>query len=687
MLTDLFKEQIQKAYRDYLSAAQLQARRGQREMIAHIARRLTSEDHPQRVAMVEAGTGTGKTLAYLLPSLVIAGQTGKQIVLATATVTLQQQLLDKDIPAIQKLTDLSFTVVQGKGRGRYYCPLAAQQAEQELQTEASLFINASAQTADTHSVLVQLQTHFSDGRWNGDLDALSHPLNITQKQAVTIRRSECMGSVCQFYEVCPYYRQRALWQDADVIVVNHDLVLSDLLLGGGVLLPAPEQTLYVFDEAHHLPDKSLQHFQQRVSFAELQRSAESLPRVLQKGFADLDALALFAEPLNEMQLQSAELNRLLQPLLQLLLELPIHHDSERGARYRFKEANIPEALKVMLLEIKHPVSACNKIIFNIQQWLTQQLRDHQLSVTPATTLAQSLSRIEGILADTQTVCDAYCQAQIGEDAAFWYEYQNQPDQGELCCSPFSPKQALQHHLFARAWAVIMTSATLSVAGQFNRFMDHTGITDRHAYRQVSGAFNYSEQGELWVPIDAVSGSDVQAHTDDIITRLPELLSDFSATLVLFASRQQMERVYAGLDSRWQGCIQCQGEANRETIIKRHHERLQQGKPSAIFGLDSFAEGVDLPGTSLTQVVIAKLPFRMPDDPVYAAAAESIERSGGQSFMQITLPDAIIKLTQAVGRLIRTRTDQGRVVILDGRIHTARYGSLILSALPAFRLRQ
>lgn len=687
MLTDLIKEQIQKAYRDYLTAAQLQARRGQREMIAHIARRLMAVDQSNRVAIVEAGTGTGKTLAYLLPSLVIARQAEKQIVLATATVTLQQQLLDKDIPAIQQQTDLMFNVVQGKGRGRYYCPLAAQQAKLELQAEATLFNSASGQTEATQSVLDQLQDSFSQGQWGGDLDALSTPLNQDLKQAVTIQRSECMGSVCEFYEVCPYYRQRALWQDADVIVVNHDLVLSDLLLGGGVLLPSPEHTLYVFDEAHHLPDKSLQHFQQRFSYPELQRTAESLPRLLQKSLTELDALKLFAESMSELQLHAAELNRLLQPLLQLFRELPIQADVERGARYRFKDADIPEPLKVMLLDIKPPLLVCTKIIQSVQQWLTQQLRDHQLSVGPATALAQSLSRIEGIFTDTQTVCDAYCQAQLGEDAAFWYEFQAQPDQGELCCSPFFPKQALQQHLFARAWAVVMTSATLSVAGHFNRFMDHTGITDQHAYCLVSGAFNYSEQGELWVPHDAVSGSDVQAHTEDVLSRLPALLSEFSATLVLFASRQQMERVFAGLETRWQNCIQCQGEANRETIMQRHAERLQQGLPSVIFGLDSFAEGVDLPGASLTQVIIAKLPFRMPDDPVYAAAAESIERSGGQSFMQITLPDAIMKLTQAVGRLIRTRSDQGRVVILDGRIRTARYGALILSALPPFRRRQ
>jgi ATP-dependent DNA helicase DinG len=599
---------------------------------------------------------------------------------------LQQQLLEKDIPAIQQHTELSFGVVQGKGRGRYYCPMAAEQASYDLQAETSLFNSESAQSQSSEALLRHLKQAFDSQQWSGDLDQLSTGLTAEQRQAVTITRSECIGSVCAFYEVCPYYRQRALWQEADVIVVNHDLVLSDLLLGGGVILPAPEQSVYIFDEAHHLPEKSLQHFQQRLSYSDIQRIAESLPRLLQKGLVELDAGPVFAESIQDVQLNSGELSRQLQPFIQLLKELPLEQEHDRLIRIRFKDSNIPEPLKVVLLEMKQPVMACHKVVSQIQQWLMQQLRDHQVNVPLATALTQSLKRISDVLASTQSVCDAFCRAQSGEDAAFWFEYQQQPEQGELCCSPFFSRNALQNHLFNRAWGVVMTSATLSVAGHFNRFMDHTGIMDAQAYCRVSGAFNYAEQGELWIPQNAISGSDVNAHTEDLIKRLPSLLEDHLATLVLFASRQQMERVFAGLPTTWQDRIQCQGEANRETIIERHSERLNQGQHSAIFGLDSFAEGVDLPGATLTQVIIAKLPFRMPDDPVFAAAAESIDRSGGQSFMQITLPDAIMKLTQAVGRLIRTRTDEGRVVILDGRVHTARYGSMIVSSLPPFRRR-
>lgn len=687
MLTELVKDQIQKAYRDYLNAAGLQARRGQREMIAHIARRLTLADASEDskpFAVVEAGTGTGKTLAYLLPSLIIAKTSGKQIILSTATVTLQQQLLDKDIPAIQAHTDLSFSVVQGKGRNRYYCPLAAQQADLELQTEASLLSDPSSQSQQTQRLLTELKEDFAAERWNGDLDQLNRGLSPEQRQAVTIRRSDCLGSVCPHFEVCPYYRQRSLWQEADLIVVNHDLVLSDLLLGGGLLLPAPEQALYIFDEAHHLPDKSLQHFQQRCSYADLQRMAESMPRSLQKGMAEIDALPAFADVMNDLQLHSVELNRSLPPLLSLLSELPVTNERDRLIRFRFKDANIPEALKVSLMNMKPSLLACQKLTQHIQQWLSQKVREGAINGGAAATLVQTLNRSEAILSTTLTVADSFCSAQSGDPAAYWFEYQQSPDQGELCCSPFSSRQALQRHLFTRAWSVVMTSATLSVGGQFTRFIEHTGIDDLDVYCQVSGAFNYAEQGELWVPKDAVSGSHVEAHTQDLLERLPTLFSEHAATLVLFASRQQLDRVFEGLDPHWQRCIQRQGDASREAMIAMHTRRIEQSEPSIIFGLDSFAEGIDLPGPSLTQVIIAKLPFRMPDDPVYAAAAESIDRSGGQSFMQITLPDAIIKLTQAVGRLIRTRSDTGRVVILDGRVNTARYGPLIVSALPAFR---
>ncbi len=699
MLTDQQKQLIQQAYRDYLAACELRPRAGQRQMIAHIARRLAGEEaEPEqgaddnetrpdaRLAVVEAGTGTGKTLGYLIPALVMAADEKKQVVLSTATVALQGQLMDKDLPDLLAHTDLNFEYALGKGRGRFFCEVKAEQARAELSTEATLFDQPAAVSKGLLERIDTLTEDFTAQRWNGDLDALEDQPDAALRRAITATSADCLGTLCSRYNECPYFSHRARLKEVDLLVVNHDLVLSDLALGGGVVLPDPGDTLFVFDEAHHLPDKALNHFSLRLELSAFRQFIEQVNRHSARMVSELQAYDELGDELGDLEFQARETRDQMRQISDLL---DLDWQGQGGGRpgyYRFPLGEVPEPLRVALIELTQHLKPIVDFLNKAQKLINQQLR--QASPPAGMPVVQSWSQQIG--QDLELVQGAidlsrqYQQADADTPNAFWVEKAAERDDLALMCSPFLAGGVLNHFLWQRAWGAVLTSATLSAGGDFSRYRVHSGIHDESAYLRVPGAFNYAEQGVIWLPADAANAGQQDHHTRDLVDRLPRLLQDHSATLVLFSSRAQMESVFEQLPPAVQAFVQCQGQRSREAIIDTHQTRLAQGKSSAIFGLASFSEGIDLPGSALTQVIIAKLPFSVPDDPLQSASAEWIEKRGGNPFMQLTLPEAIIRLTQAVGRLIRKDDDQGRVVILDARVRTARYGRQVLDALPPFR---
>ncbi len=687
MLTEAQKKDIQGAYRAYLGGRGLKPRTGQRQMIAHIARRLSDRDSDSLpVAVVEAGTGTGKTVGYLIPAIVLAKAEKKQVVLSTATVALQGQLTDKDIPELLEHGGLEFSVALGKGRGRFYCPVKAEKSRHELTAEDTLFQQAEGRAAYVREQLEALQSRF-DADWSGDMDALEEQPGADLRRSVTATSSDCLGPRCPSYNDCPYYRHRAEWDRVDVLVVNHDLVLSDLSLGGGVVLPDPESTLYLFDEAHHLPEKALQHFARELDCQVVGRFLDGLPRHANRCVTELQAYDALAESLSDIEFQAREARDRLRRVEQWLpqLDWPSPDGRRRLAWVRFPLGSIPEPLMVDLIELDLQFKPILAFFARVQKVIDADLK--QAHPAAGQTALQSWSQQVGqdveLILGVQALINEYREADGAQPVTHWVE---QPEAGKyvMMSSPFLAGNLLNRALWHRCWGAVMTSATLSAGGDFSRFQAQTGLRDGALYMRVESPFDFHRQAQLWIPDDAVNASAADAHTADLIARLPGLLSDHPATLVLFASRAQMEAVAAGLPRAVRATVQCQGERSREAIVAAHRDRLAQRQPSAIFGLASFSEGIDLPGEALTQVIIAKLPFSVPDDPLQAGATEWIERSGGHPFMQLTLPEAIIRLTQAVGRLIRHEADEGRVVILDNRVRTARYGERIVRALPAFR---
>ena len=254
---------------------------------------------------------------------------------------------------------------------------------------------------------------------------------------------------------------------------------------------------------------------------------------------------------------------------------------------------------------------------------------------------------------------------------------------ELRCSPILAADILQEYLWSRAAGVIVTSATITALNSFERFILHSGAPREANYKIVASPFNYANAVFSVPPMDCDPG-DAQAHTLALVEQLPHLLDAREGSLVLFSSRRQMLEVFQGIDGALRDLVLRQGDYSKQEILRRHREIIDAGRGSVIFGLASFAEGVDLPGDYCRHVVIAKIPFAVPDSPLEAALAEWVEAQGRNAFMEISVPDAALRLVQASGRLLRTEQDTGRVTLMDRRILTRRYGRAILDSLPPFR---
>jgi ATP-dependent DNA helicase DinG len=254
----------------------------------------------------------------------------------------------------------------------------------------------------------------------------------------------------------------------------------------------------------------------------------------------------------------------------------------------------------------------------------------------------------------------------------------------LFSSPVLADSLLYTRLWSRAFGSILTSATLTALGRFDRLKARAGLPENSRYLVVPSSFRYAEMATVEIPAMSALPTETEPFTDALVERLPTLWAGEKSTLVLFTSRRQMNAVRDRLAPEYPELITTQDDMAKGEVLRQHRERIDAGRASVLFGVASFAEGIDLPGTYLGHVVITRLPFSVPDDPIDASLAEWVTQRGGNPFMEITVPDASIKLVQAVGRLLRTESDTGRVTILDRRIITRRYGQLLLDALPPFR---
>jgi ATP-dependent DNA helicase DinG len=704
MLDDALKGDIQNAYRQVVERLNLTPRYGQRLMIAEIARTLGGivvDDEGKRqndthVCVLEAGTGTGKTLAYLLAALPIAKAQGKRLVVSTATIALQEQVLGHDLPTLAQHSGMAFRYALAKGRGRYVCVARLDQALEgsEPNPTMSLFEQELIATSRDFSQLASdMATAYGQGEWEGDRDSWPTTIEDATWRRLTVDHRQCTGRRCGHFGACAFFRSRRELEEADVIVANHDLVLADLALGGGAILPDPADCIFVFDEGHHLPDKALSHFAHRFAVHGCLRWLNTLKNSL----TELHQALAIQPTVRQLLAKLPEMLQALEPALQTVFTLG-HQlaerpnglgDEEAFKQTRFAHGQTPEALREQAGQLMKMFAELSRSLESIGDILRESLdpdKQTGLDREQAESWLPLVALLHGRALDAFALWEAVSAVDPNDapPCARWVTLSRVGGEPEVefSASPVSAAHTLAKHLWGRCHGAVVTSATLTALGRFERLQERAGLASRYRYQALPSPFDYAN-AVLSVPQAATDPSHREAHEQAIIDFVIEL-ADREAALVLFSSRAQLRAVAKALPDAVKARVLSQDALPKRELLERHRAAVDRGEGSVIFGLASFAEGIDLPGEYLTHVVITRLPFAVPDDPVGATLAEWIESQGGNPFMRISVPDASIKLVQACGRLIRKESDSGRITLLDRRVLTRRYGKALLDALPPFR---
>ncbi|EGY52809.1 ATP-dependent DNA helicase DinG [Neisseria shayeganii 871] len=706
MLTETEKDAIRRHYQAIAeNLPHFRPRQAQREMLAAVANafsrsqnRQEGEDAPRRegesIAVIEGPTGVGKSLAYLLAGGIMAQTRGKKLVVSSATVALQEQLVGRDLPFVVEKSGLALTFALAKGRGRYLCPYKLYQLTQNHAQQNLLGFEAPAVLWDSKpkpeelQLLHRLADDFAARRFDGDRDTWPAKIDDALWAKVNNDNYGCLKAACPNRPECPFYLARDLLENVDVIVANHDLLMVDIGMGGGVILPAPEHSFYCIDEAHHLPKKALNQFAAEHSWNQAVWALEKLPAVTDKiaAVTDKAELANLAD-----EAAAALLESLHEWQFHLSGEPELRPSENNESVWLWQDGRIPESLALLVANTATAARSLYKHANGLNDALAAARRDKDQDGVQIDRLSSEFgifrARIEQISATWDLL--ATVPAEGEEPLAKWIT-RRLDDKNDYFfhASPISSASYLANHLWRRAAGALLTSATLQSLGNFDHLLRQTGLVwlPETTTLALNSPFNFPSQGELYIPAVAASPKDAAAHTQAVAEWLPKLINPEEAigTLVLFSSRKQMQDVAHRLPESLLPLLLVQGDLPKAVLLEQHRRAVAEGRANIIFGLDSFAEGLDLPGDACVQVIIAKLPFSMPDHPIEKTRSRWIEQRGGNPFMEVTVPEASIKLIQAVGRLIRTESDYGRVTILDNRVLYARYGKQLLACLPPFK---
>jgi ATP-dependent DNA helicase DinG len=718
-------------------------RAGQREMAAHIAETLSVVDWPAKpekgddplpagpraIAVVQAGTGVGKSAAYAATVIPLALAQGKRVMISTATVALQEQLIAKDLPALSAVLPQPFAFTLAKGRGRYVCRLKLDQMAGGDVASSDLFGDADddkPSSTDKGDALERVWAErgrlyerwsqmLDGGDWDGDRDRLAEPPEGDVWGPVAAERHTCTARHCPSYSGCSYYRSRAKLAQSQVIVVNHDLLLSTL---GMHALPDPSDCYLVFDEAHHLGSVAQGQFTESM---DLMRGGwlDKLPRAVtdvagaisHRLGVDVTTLA------RELKAAQADLAR---RAMARLAESPEwlalsgrqggmrpRNGKDGGAGFEFNVPNATERLQGGALpadweETVGQIAGRAGVLLKEFELIAAQLkvlaRDDPSDAARCAQLYSRIGTFAPRLQHMAATADLWLQAPVDGQAplAKWLEAGIQNGLVTLTAHacPLNPGNLLRTHLWSQVRAAVATSASLVTCGGFDHFLHESGLAfdDDVSAREVQSPFDHATQGRLVVVQTQSDPKDVDAYSREMLDLLMDDLGEVRrGALVLFTSKALMKRAQdlleRGLHSGLREKVLVQGESSRTMLLRRHADRVAGREASILFGLQSFGEGLDLPGELCEWVFITKLPFASPSDPVGQARADWLKAQGRDPFSELVVPATGARLLQWTGRALRTETDEAVVVCYDARLLRQSYGRRMLKGLPPYRLQR
>ncbi|WP_394516274.1 ATP-dependent DNA helicase DinG [Pantoea sp. SGAir0430] len=693
-LTAAIKSQIAQWYK----ALQQQVpdfipRAPQRQMIAEVAKSLAGDEG--RHLAIEAPTGVGKTLSYLIPGIAVSRAEEKRLVISTANVALQDQIFSKDLPLLKKIIpDLTFTAAFG--RGRYVCPrnLTALAATDDQQGDLLLYLDEQALTGskEEQKFCARLEKDLSSYKWDGLRDHSDVAIDDSLWQRLSTDKANCLAHHCRWYRECPFFVARREIEQADVVVANHALVMA--AMENESVLPPAKHLMLVLDEGHHLPE---------VARDALEMSAEITP-----GWSSLQ-LDLFVRLVETIMAQFRpksppplsnperlkghcdEMREQLQTLCNALNPL-LPRDNQPG-EFRFVLGELPPELLTLCARLFKLSDALRGLSEGLLNELGEQtgkadiMRLHKaiLQLNRHFGWFESISKLWRLAA-----MEKASNAPVSK----WVTREIRDGQAHLLfhCAGIRVSDQLEKLLWRKIPHVVVTSATLRSLNSFNRLQEMSGLNQKAGDRFVAldSPFNHVDQGKLIIPqmrYEPLLASEAE-HIAEMARFFRQQMQaqQHKGVLVLFASGRAMQQ-FVSLVPELRLSMLVQGDQPRSRLVELHRQRVTAGQSSILVGLQSFAEGLDLKGDLLSQVHIHKIAFPPVDSPVILTEGEWLKSLKRYPFEVQSLPSASFTLIQQVGRLIRSHQCFGEIIIYDRRLISKAYGSRLLAALPVFPIEQ
>lgn len=662
--------------------------RQEQEEMAQYIQDAINED---RKIIVEAGTGTGKTLAYLIPSIKWAVTNKKKVIIATNTINLQEQLLLKDIPLAKSIIKDEFSYVLVKGRNNYVC----KRLFNELVLGKSIDIETFSMEAREQ---IEYILKWGNKTKTGDKAELPFEVYPDVWELVQSTTELCLGKKCPYRKECFYMKTRMEKMEADILISNHHVFFADLNVRAETdfdseYLILPRYDIVIFDEAHNVESVARSYFSVEVSKISFTRLLNRIYQKKNKRKKEKSALIRVEDTVDEKNLEDSEqyiyLLNTLKEEISILQNIGDEYFDEIRKIY---ETNTEAPIKKSLNNFEMTKSRFLENLREKKDIFQSKLADFLNLMMSFNNVIDGekdknpeVINFNNHLKMFKAYIDSFKFINSFEDDnyIYWLDINSKRTNVILTATPLNIAQKLSTVLFDNLDRLVFASATIVVNGNFDYFKKSLGLDEEDCIEAIiKSPFDYDEQMSVYIPSDIQDSENINAFVSDASKFILNiLLKTDGKAFILFTSYTMLNQIYYSISKKLKDKgfeVFLHGDKPRSQIIKE----FKEAENPILFGTTSFWEGVDVQGENLSNVIITKLPFLVPTDPVVSAISKKIEEDGGNSFMDFQLPEAIIKFKQGVGRLIRKKTDSGNIFILDNRILKKRYGSLFINALPS-----